>query len=153
MNSARWQEAGRLFDAALKIDAAGRREWLREQCAGDEALFKEVCSLLEADENSATVLEHPLVNATGGGEKYIGRMFGVYRISRHIASGGMGQVFLARRHDGLYEQQVVVKIIHARLKSSSFMLRFRRERQILAGLNHPHIAHVIDGGLSGDGTP
>ena len=153
MNSARWQEAGRLFDAALKIDAAGRREWLREQCAGDEALFKEVCSLLEADENSATVLEHPLVNATGGGEKYIGRMFGVYRISSHIASGGMGQVFLARRHDGLYEQQVVVKIIHARLKSSSFMLRFRRERQILAGLNHPHIAHVIDGGLSEDGTP
>ncbi len=153
MNSARWQKIGRLFDEALKRDREQRREWLKKQCAGDDALFDEVSSLLEADENSAAVLEQPLVDTSGEGEKYIGQLFGAYRISKHIASGGMGRVFLAHRHDGLYDQQVVIKVIHANLKSPSFRQRFRRERQILAGLNHPHIAHVIDGGLSDAGDP
>ena len=153
MNSARWQEIGRLFDEALNIPAEKRREWLSARCAGDTALFREVDSLLQADENSAPLLQKPLIPAADEVQKYIGKIFGAYRITRHIASGGMGQVFLAHRHDGLYEQQVVIKIIRAGLKSSSFLQRFRRERQILAGLNHPHIAHVIDGGLSEDGDP
>lgn len=154
MNSARWQKIGCLFDEALNIETGKRRQWLKKQCGGDMALFEEVSSLLEADESGAApILQEPLVDRPREMKSYIGRTFGVYRISRYIASGGMGQVFLAHRHDGQYEQQVVVKIIHSSLTSSSFVQRFRRERQILAGLNHPYIAHVLDGGVSDSGEP
>ena len=67
--------------------------------------------------------------------------------------GGMGTVYRASRNDGAYENQVAVKIIHSALRNPTFVQRFQRERQILAGLNHTNVAHLLDGGVSEDGAP
>ena len=82
-----------------------------------------------------------------------GKQFGHYKIIREIGAGGMGAVFLAERDDGEFEQQVAIKIIRQAIAESEIINRFKRERQILATLNHPNIAKLLDGGVSEDGLP
>lgn len=82
-----------------------------------------------------------------------GIQFGNYRIVREIGHGGMGTVFLARRDDGEFDQDVALKIVRRSVADSRIIEHFRRERQILAGLNHPNIAALHDGGISDRGEP
>src|SRR5688572_7274602 len=78
---------------------------------------------------------------------------GPWRVVREIGRGGMGQVFLAERADGQFEQQVAIKLLKRGMDSDAILARFLRERQILAALDHPNIARFLDGGVAGDGRP
>jgi serine/threonine-protein kinase len=91
--------------------------------------------------------------ADHAGDRWAGRMLGSYRIEGRIAAGGMGVVFLARRSDAQFERQVAIKLLNSPLASSDAHRRFRAERQILANLNHPHIAQLLDGGTTDEGVP
>ena len=157
MNSADWEKVKDLFALALEQPREGREEFLRAASGGDAVLLGEVVSLLEAHDESRPVLERKdfgvasLFNATGAG--YEGKEFGHYKVIRELGRGGMGAVFLAERADGEFQQQVALKIVRRTFGDSELARRFRRERQILASLNHPNIARLLDGGVSSDGEP
>ncbi len=156
MDKKRWKQVEDLFDAALQLSEEQRDQFLLTQCGDDRALYNEVKSLLTEDSHLHTALQDSPVSAVfdlSANQQYIGKIFGIYRIDKLIASGGMGSVFLASRNDGVYEQQVALKIIHSGLKSAAFLNGFQREQQILAALNHPNIAHLLDGGVTDEGTP
>jgi len=82
-----------------------------------------------------------------------GTLVGRYRLIREIGRGGMGAVWLAERADGQFEQFVAVKLVKRGMDSDEILARFLRERQILARLNHPNIARLLDGGVGADGMP
>ncbi|HEX8685716.1 MAG TPA: serine/threonine-protein kinase, partial [Pyrinomonadaceae bacterium] len=82
-----------------------------------------------------------------------GQRVGAYRIIREIGRGGMGAVFLAERSDGEFRQEAALKVVRRSFADSELKRRFRQERQILASLNHPNIARLLDGGVSADGEP
>jgi len=153
MKNERWEMISRLFETALALKEDERSAFLKKACAGDMVLLREVTSLLNSDSDIQEALQTSLLKNNAVSVDYIGKEIGAYRIERLLDAGGMGQVFLAARRDGVFNKQVAIKIIHAGLKSTQFIERFRQERQILAALNHPNIAALIDGGLTGDGTP
>lgn len=86
-------------------------------------------------------------------ESLVGRTVGPYKVVREIGRGGMGTVYLAARVDGEFEQQVAIKTLRLGVSSAAISARFRQERQILAALQHPHIAGLLDGGVTADGVP
>ena len=150
-----WEKVKEIFSAALEQPAAARAQFLAESCGTDDALRSEVESLLAAHEEPQNLLEqHTIDLATQlqtDGQNYLGKRFGPYRILREIGRGGMGAVFLAERADGEFQQQVALKIIRQSFVDGELERHFRRERQILASLNHPNIAKLIDGGVSETG--
>jgi len=155
MQQHEWEKVKEVFAAALDLPAAERPSFLTESCGADTALREEVDSLLAAHEEPKNVLEQHTYDLASqlhpDGNKYLGRRFGAYSILREIGRGGMGSVFLAARADGEFEQQVALKIIRQSFADRELERHFRRERQILASLNHPHIAKLIDGGVSETG--
>lgn len=144
-----------IFDAASSVALAERSEILDEACIGHPSLREEVESLLLAVEKTGQFIERPIVNVSEmlGGQNHIDRQFGNYRLISEIGHGGMGAVFLAERDDGEFEQQVAIKLIRQMFADSELIRRFRDERQILARLQHPNIATLIDGGVSEEGQP
>jgi len=157
MQQHEWEKVKEVFTAALAQPVAVRARFLAKSCGGDEALRGEVESLLAAHEEPKNLLEqHTIDLATElktDGQKYQGKRFGSYRILREIGRGGMGSVFLAERADGEFQQQVALKIIRQSFADGELEKHFRRERQILALLNHPNIAVLHDGGVSEKGEP
>ncbi len=155
MQQHEWEKVKDVFTAALELPAAERASFLAESCGADEALREEVDSLLAAHEEPKNVLEQNTYDLASqlqtNGNKYLGKRFGAYSILREIGRGGMGSVFLAERADGEFEQQVALKIIRQSFADGELERHFRRERQILASLNHPNIAKLIDGGVSETG--
>ena len=166
-----WRRVLDAADRALQLDAQARAAFL-EQCAADDpSLGAEVRALLgRADEASvldaaAADFASPLVNAmastsgvgaadprlddgTGSGR------FGSYRIVREIGRGGMGRVFLGERVDGAFEQRVALKLLPPWSAADQRRVqRFLEERQILAALDHPGIARLVDGGVTPEGLP
>jgi non-specific serine/threonine protein kinase/serine/threonine-protein kinase len=113
----------------------------------DASVVRAVFALLES-----SLAEHRLCDSYGTGAAQPTRI-GVYELERVLGRGGMGEVWLARRADGQFAQQVAIKLIGPRLDQAEFSERFRQERQILAGLHHAHIARLLDGGLSETGQP
>jgi serine/threonine protein kinase len=155
MDSNRWNKVQALFEAALERQPAEREVFLREASVGDSALYDEVKALLEADAKP-----HSLLNGFAGDAIDLpealsleGKLIGVYRLVRQIGAGGMGEVYLAERADGQFEQKVALKLIKLGLGSEEILKRFQSERQILARLQHPNIARLLDGGLTADGQP
>lgn len=120
---------------------------LREE---DPQLAADLEELLRLEEDS-DFLSEPVVPPTPG----LGTdsVVGPYRLERMLGEGGMGQVWLAQRNDGLYQRRVALKLLRPGLADPNLRLRFTRERQILARLEHPHIARLLDAGISGDGQP
>ena len=165
MDADRWRHIRHLFELALTHEQAQRSGWLDAQCAGDTELRLEVEALLQADAHadaqSLAFAEFApeLAEALGDHERVqsdqrlVGRLLGPWRLQREIGRGGMGAVWLAQRDDGQYAQQAAVKLVHAGWDADELLRRFRAERQILAGLNHPNIARLLDGGVSADGKP
>jgi serine/threonine-protein kinase len=153
--AARWDRLEQLFYAALALAAAERTQFLDRECAGDAGLRAEVESLLAFSGKTLQELRKPIDQAAQNlASKETGQQIGPYRLIRLIGEGGMGQVYLARRADHLYEQEVAIKLMHAGLKQAQSMLsRFSAERQILANLNHPNIARLLDAGITSDGAP
>lgn len=140
-----------IFDHSLDIDEAQREAWLDAECGDDEPLRAAVRRLHRAD-----ALADRFLQGDYSGQQLrdaIGTAVGHYRLDRLIAEGGMGAVYLAHRDDGVYTQTVAVKFIRRLLLDPDAIRRFESERQILAQLQHPNIAQVLDGGSSDDGTP
>jgi len=155
MDPDRWGRIRALVDRFGGLAPEAREGPLRAACGGDEALFAEVQSLLSPREGAAALLDGLVSRAitTLLEAPVVGRMVGPYRVIREIGRGGMGAVYLAERADGQFEQRVALKLIKPGLDTEHFLRRFRAERQILARLQHPHIARLLDGGLDADGQP
>lgn len=147
-----WQEIKRIFDAAVELAPSAQGAFLDSVCR-DATKRREVEKMLAAD--YATVLDHsPLAtHSFAEGARLEGRRIGRYRIVSEVGRGGMGAVFAAVRDDGQFEQKVAVKVILSGLNTDTIARRFRNERQILASLEHPNIARLLDGGMSDDGLP
>src|SRR5688500_8639198 len=155
----RFRQADALFDAVLDQPTGEREQFLARACAGDTALHAEVGRLLAAHYASDDFLEKPsapdvapLLRSVWG-EAAPSQRVGPFRIVREIGRGGMGTVFLAERDDGQFEQRVALKLVRPIGATDSLVERFLGERRILARLRHPHIASLIDGGVTDDGIP
>ena len=157
MSSERWQRLTDVFHAAVALESAERGAFLADTCAGDPALREEVERLLAAHERAGDFIESPAVAIQGAraeaDDSAAGRRIGPYRVAREIGRGGMGTVYLAERADGHFEQRVAIKLIKRGMDTDLVLSRFRAERQILASLDHPNIARLLDGGTTDDGRP
>ena len=155
----RWARVKELFEAAVELDSNQRAAFLDKECGGDESLRVEIESLLKSDELTGDFIEEPAFAIPGdlfpdnGEEPFVGRHFGAYQVIREIGRGGLGAVYLAARADDEYRKQVAIKVIRRGLDTDDIIRRFRNERQILAQLDHPNIARLIDGGTTDDGLP
>jgi serine/threonine-protein kinase len=157
----RWQRVGAVFDAVVAVPVRERDALLNRLCAGDAAMRREVEDLLRADV-AAGGFERGIDSARGALARdwsesaqrvASGERIGPWRIERELGRGGMGVVLLGARADGQYEQRAALKLIKRGMDSEAILARFLRERQILARLAHPHIAHLLDGGVAADGRP
>ncbi len=155
MTPERWREVQALFDAALEQAPEQRASFVHRACGDDAALRDEVESLLRADGATATALDTTADRALGLAPPaaVAPDRVGAFAIDRRIGAGGMGEVYLAHRAEGGFEQQVAIKLIRAGAGSGQVVQRFTRERQILARLSHPNIARLFDGGATADGRP
>ncbi len=151
MDAERWQRLSPLLDALLELDGdarSARLESLREE---DPALAAEIETLLALEDDNEDFLSEPLVTPPPMAKAE--SMIGPYKLDRLLGEGGMGQVWLARRADGLYQRRVALKLLRPGLADPNLRQRFTRERQILARLGHPHIARLLDAGISTDNQP
>ncbi|HEX6576539.1 MAG TPA: serine/threonine-protein kinase, partial [Gemmatimonadaceae bacterium] len=162
MDSRRWQQIQEVLDVALETDRARWPALLDERCGDDDALKHEVEALLSRLDTAKKFLDSPPSAAAAAlvaesiekeADQNSGRRVGPYQIVREIGHGGMSRVYLADRADGGFEQHVTVKLLRAGMDSPADIERFRLERQILARLNHPNVARLLDGGVTGDGIP
>ncbi|TVP53881.1 MAG: serine/threonine protein kinase [Gemmatimonadales bacterium] len=155
MDADRWVRIEALFHEALDLDEDQREAFLRDRCGDDDSLYREVASLLTADSQTRGMIGQAVGGAVDAmeTEEFVGRSVGPWRIVRRIGHGGMGTVYLAERAQGEFEQRAALKLIRRGMDSEQILDRFRRERQILARLEHPEIARLLDGGLTDDGRP
>jgi serine/threonine protein kinase/Tol biopolymer transport system component/Tfp pilus assembly protein PilF len=157
----RWTQIKNLFESAMSQDLSERDSFLKFQCGSDEDLRREVQSLLSAYESTGDFLENPYFELksfaktldNGGVSQPIGSRIGAYRIEEQIGHGGMGAVYLATRADDEFRKQVAIKLIRVGAADETAIRRFRNERQILASLEHPYVARLLDGGTTPDGLP
>lgn len=155
-----WSRIEVILDGALDLQGADRKTFLSRATRGDEALRGRVEELLAVEEPALGFIEKPLFSVPadegwGTNERDLeeGSLIGVYRVERRIGRGGMGAVYLARRDDQLFDKQVAIKVLRRGRDSEEIARRFRHERQILAQLDHPNIAKLLDGGTTSDGRP
>ena len=141
-----------IFHHALATPKEARQQFIASQCQGDKELAAEVCSLLEAceaeEQMTAAHLLGPDIEESRRSDP---KRVGPYALGRLLGRGGMGAVYLAHRADGQFEQTVAIKLIDLPLATDLFRERFRQERQILAQLQHPFIARLLDGGVTAGG--
>lgn len=158
MTPERWQQIRVVLDEVLGAQPEQRTALLELGCNGDTALRREIDSLLIGGSGcTEEFLGLPALVATILGENsatsWVGRNIGPYRIIEPLGEGGMGTVYRAARADEQYEKQVAIKIVKHGLDTPFALDRFRAERQILANLEHPNIARLLDGGATENGLP
>ena len=156
MDSDRWKLVRGVFDAAMELLPEERDEFVDEQCADDLELRSEVKDMLHAARRTQALGVEAQIGSLQGGDSLptrVGERVGSYRLLRRIGRGGMGDVYLAERADGQYQQTVAVKLVRAGALGPDAVRRFKSERQILARLAHANIARLLDGGVSASGTP
>jgi serine/threonine protein kinase len=154
------QHLKQLFHAAVDLAPPDREAFLRAN-AGDDTLHREVAELLSAHESAGDFISQPAMFDVGLIENdevsrdaaVTGQQIGSYKIIRELGRGGMGAVYLAARADESFDKQVALKLIKRGMDSDAIIKRFVMERQILANLDHPNIARLIDGGTTEDGLP
>jgi serine/threonine protein kinase/TolB-like protein/tetratricopeptide (TPR) repeat protein len=159
----RWRQIEQLLDSALETLPERRANFLDLACAGEADLRAQVEQLLRACEESEDFLRHPAeefaapilaILASASHPAAPGARIGPYRILEEAGRGGMAVVYLAERDDGQFRQRVALKLLCAGVIPEDDLLpRFREERQILASLEHPGIARLLDGGVTEDGLP
>lgn len=156
-----WRRISEVFDLVADSPPDQRDDLLAELCAGDVVLRRKVEALLRADA-AAIRFDRHVESARASAvcdwnddvdAESPGQRIGAWRVVCELGRGGMGVVLLAERADGQYEQQAALKLIKRGMDSEAILARFLRERQILARLDHPHIAHLLDGGIAADGRP
>jgi len=157
MTPERWREVQRLFEEVLEKRPDERAAALEQATVADPALRREVVSLIRSLESASRFLEEPAWGEPTPADPVEpfapGIEVGAYRLERLLGSGGAGQVFLAERADAAYEKKVAVKVLKRGMDTDELVRRFVSERQILAQLEHPNIAQLLDGGATGDGRP
>lgn len=165
MTNEHWQKVEEIFEQAVELPNTEREKFLAEKCEGDDELRREVEDLLDADKNAQDFIEAPVLSENTLSQllpdtiedsvapNSIGRRIGAYQLIHELGRGGMGAVFLANRADDEFRKRVAIKIIKRGMDSDFILRRFRNERQILATLDHPNIARLLDGGTTEDGLP
>jgi eukaryotic-like serine/threonine-protein kinase len=159
MDQERWQTLKAIFWTAAECDTGARAEYIENACAGDAAMRAEVESLLEAHAIDDGFIEQPAAEFSLGSSmsakraSWIGRRLSSYRIVGEIGRGGMSDVYKAVRDDDEYQKEVAVKVLRSGYANTSLMDRFKIEKQILATLDHPNIAKLLDGGSTQEGLP
>jgi eukaryotic-like serine/threonine-protein kinase len=159
MSDDRWHQIEDLFHRAADLAPAERAAFLERACAGNEELRREVESLLAVDSPQDEFLRGAVAQAADllpsephEGAAWIGKRIGPYSITGLIGKGGMGSVYHAVRDDQ-FRMQVALKLLTRGTDTEAALSRFRAERQILAGLQHPNIARLLDGGATESGLP
>jgi eukaryotic-like serine/threonine-protein kinase len=145
-----WERIEAALDEMLALPETQWPEASARLAGDDTALLAEIQSLLACSKGIDPVLDRPVTDADPG---LIGKRFGPYAVLALLGRGGMGSVWLAERVDGLFARQVALKLVHPALTGRVMTERFTREREILASLNHPNIARLLDAGFAEDGQP
>ncbi len=156
MKPERWQQVKRtLADALDRDNTTERNAFLQTACADDTGLRREVESLLEQgdDEFETVALAVTRSQTEPVGAANTGRRIGAYEVMRELGRGGMGTVWLAQRADQQFKKLVAIKLLKRGTDTDEVLRRFQAERQILARLEHPNIARLIDGGMTDDDLP
>ena len=161
LSAERWQLLQRLLDELLELPVDQRRARLASRSDIDDEMRGEVERLLRASESvddfldkPAAELAAPLVRALGSRTSgRVGQRIGPYRIIHEIGRGGMGAVYLAERADDQFRQRAAIKLLPYEARSEVSLRRFLEERQILASMEHPAIARLLDGGMTDDALP
>jgi eukaryotic-like serine/threonine-protein kinase len=149
-----WQEISPYLDHALSLFEEERAEWLRDfrtQRADLAGLLEKLLEEHRALAQEQFLEQGPLRPASD--RPLTGEVLGPYKLISRIGEGGMGNVWLAERVDGRFERQVAIKFLHFAVASQGAAQRFKREGKILGQLAHPHIAELIDAGVTGEGAP
>lgn len=152
----------KLFNDALEVQTSERAEFLSKVCGNDVSLRSEIESLLDSYNRNENLLQAPVfdlyareITKQKAEEESpaAGKNIGAYRIIREIGRGGMGTVYLAERNDSAFKKQVAIKLLRGVMETDEIVRRFQTERQILADLEHPFIARLIDGGADENDVP
>ena len=156
MDTERFRLLESLFAEAVELEPDAIDAFVSNRCGDDDELATKLRGMLAADAE-ATARVMSVVDVPDPVElqieEHIGREVGPYRIDGLLGAGAMGIVYRAVRADGAYEQEVALKIVASRMADPDVRSRFLRERQVLASLEHPGIARLLDGGVADDGTP
>src|SRR5688572_29242051 len=162
MTPERWQKVEEIFQAAVDLLPEERARYISQVCANDTTLKHDVESLLSQHDSAGELLDQPFYGNTEMNvfesfveeeDPMLGRRLGSYRIEREIGRGGMGAVYEASRADNEFNKRAAIKLVKRGMDTDFILRRFRKERQILAALDHPHIAGLLDGGTTEDGLP
>ncbi|HEX8889254.1 MAG TPA: protein kinase, partial [Pyrinomonadaceae bacterium] len=169
MTPERWKKIEDVFQTAIDLPLGERRQYIAEACSGDPELREQVEVLITQHDEAGDFIESPAFAITDFrnaatpivdtptldtfDDPVIGRQIGAYRVAREIGRGGMGAVYLAERADSEFRRRVAIKLIKRGMDTDFILRRFRKERQILASLDHPNIARLLDGGTTDDGLP
>ena len=159
----RWTRLKELFADAIALEPAHRAAWLARLPDADAALRRDLENLIHAHDRAEGVLDTPalaspdaaqaVASATATAAEPPPLRCGPYRIIRELGRGGMGIVYLAARDDAQFEKEVAVKVVSSALVHPQLIQRFQEERRILATLDHPNIARLLDAGTTDSGLP
>ena len=167
MDRKQWEIVDDIVNRVLNLPVEERYSFIQEQCGKDNKLKKEVIEYVESIEESETkrFLEKPedlfdelydnikSIKDIKSGKSRVGETIANYKILDLIERGGMGSVYLAERTDDAYQKKVALKLLKPGMNTPSNIARFKRERNILANLEHPNITNLLDGGITSDGLP
>ncbi|HYP29989.1 MAG TPA: protein kinase [Blastocatellia bacterium] len=157
-----WQKIEEIFQAAVDLDPEDRSRYVADASAGDAELQRQIEGLLRQYDQATALIEEPAYTRTtvyeiasmlDDSDPMVGHRIGAYEVVREIGRGGMGAVYLAARADKAFQKHVAIKLVKRGMDTDFILRRFRRERQILAALDHPNIARLLDGGTTEDGRP
>ncbi len=162
MNSSVWEQVFEIFEEAVELAEDDRDSFLDSACE-DQTIRRAVEDMLEADREEGTmVIDRPVdksplaaetLHKEEGKQAVDPNKVGAYRLLRRIGQGGMSTVYLAVRDDDAFRRHVAVKLVRRGMESDAILQRLRTERQILAGLDHPYVARLYDGGSTEEGMP
>src|SRR5437868_2481608 len=146
MTADTWSKVKELLDVCLDLEPAQWAAYLDKACGDDAELRNEVESLMASHEQAGDFIAHPVLR-----ESFVGVRLGHWKIVADIGEGGMSRVCLAERDDGQFQQRAAVKILKRGMDTDLILRHFQMERQILAGMRHPNIARLLDGGVTPGG--
>lgn len=160
MQTENWKKVKDLLNEVLPLNSEERRKYFDDAKISDE-IRTEVESLLDFEEESENLMQLSMVEYLKdfiasdelGEHNLVGQNIGVYKIVRELGYGGMGAVYQAERTDGKFEQQVALKLLKREMNTAALRRRFGQEREILASLEHPNIARLLDAGTTDDKIP
>src|SRR5688572_28035541 len=150
MTPEKWQRVKQIFHSAFEMPTVEREIFVSDECGDDWMMLAEAKSLFEAHSESESLFESPALASVSDMVEdttlpsRVGQVVGAYQIESEIGRGGMGAVYLATRAYSAYDKKVVIKLIQPGFDTDEIVLRFRYERQILAGLEHPNITRLLD---------